>query len=37
MERLYGKRAPIEVALCAKEKTLPSLKESIRLYDLAST
>ena len=30
-DRLYGKRAPIEVALCAKEETLFSLKERIRL------
>jgi transposase len=37
MDRLYGKRAPIEAALCAKEKTLFSLKESILLYDLTST
>ena len=28
---------PIEAALCAKEKTLFSLKESILLYDLTST
>jgi transposase len=37
MDRLYGKRGPIEAALCAKEKTLFSLKESILLYDLTST
>ena len=37
MDRLFGKRAPIEAALCAKEKTLFSLKESILLYDLTST
>jgi transposase len=37
MDRLYGKRAPIEAALCAKEKSLFSLKESILLYDLTST
>ncbi len=37
MDRLYGKRAPIEAALCGKEITLFSLKESILLYDLTST
>jgi len=37
MDRLYGKRGPIEAALCAKEKTLFSLEESILLYDLTST
>jgi transposase len=37
MDRLYGKRGPMEAALCAKEKTLFSLKESILLYDLTST
>ena len=37
MDRLYGKRGPIEAALCAKEKSLFSLKESIFLYDLTST
>jgi len=37
MDRLYGKRAPIEAALCAKEKSLFSLQESILLYDLTST
>ena len=37
MDRLYAKRAPIEAALCAKEKNLFSLKESILLYDLTST
>jgi transposase len=37
MERLYGKREPIEAALCAKEKSLFSLQESILLYDLTST
>ena len=37
MDRLYGKRGPIEAALCAKEKTLFSLQESILLYDLTST
>ena len=37
MDRLYGKRGPIEAALCAKEKSLFSLKESILLYDLTST
>jgi transposase len=37
MDRLYGKRGPIEAALCAKEKALFSLKESILLYDLTST
>ena len=37
MDRLHGKRAPIEAALCGKEKTLFSLKESILLYDLTST
>jgi len=31
MDRLYGKRAPIEAGLCAKEKTLFSLKESSEL------
>jgi len=31
------KRAPIEAALCGKEITLFSLKESILLYDLTST
>jgi len=33
-DRLYGKRGPIEAALCAKEKTLFSLQESILLYHL---
>jgi transposase len=37
MDRLYGKRGPIEAALWAKEKSLFSLKESILLYDLTST
>jgi len=37
MDRLYGKRAPIEAALCAKEKSLFSLQESILLYDLTSS
>jgi hypothetical protein len=37
MDRLYGKRGPIEAALCAKEKTLFSLQQSILLYDLTST
>ena len=37
MDRLYGKRAPIEAALCGKEITLFSLKEIILLYDLTST
>lgn len=37
MDRLHGKRGPIEAALCAKEKSLFSLKESILLYDLTST
>jgi transposase len=37
MDRLYGKRAPIEAALREKEMTLFSLKESILLYDLTST
>ena len=37
MDRLYAKRGPIEAALCAKEKALFSLKESILLYDLTST
>jgi hypothetical protein len=37
MDRLYAKRGPIEAALCAKEKSLFSLKESIFLYDLTST
>jgi transposase len=37
MDRLYGKRGPIEAALRAKEKSLFSLKESILLYDLTST
>jgi hypothetical protein len=37
MDRLYGKRVPIEVALCGKETTLFSLKESILLYDLTWT
>jgi hypothetical protein len=36
MDRLYGKRGPIEAALCAKEKSLFSLQESILLYDLTS-
>jgi transposase len=36
MDRLYGKRGPIEAALRAKEKSLFSLKESILLYDLTS-
>ena len=35
-DRLYGKRGPIEAALCAKEKTLFSLQESILLYHLTS-
>jgi hypothetical protein len=34
MDRLYGKRAPIEAALREKEMTLFSLQESILLYDL---
>jgi hypothetical protein len=37
MDRLYGKRGPIQAALCAKEKSLFSLQESILLYDLTST
>jgi transposase len=37
MDRLYDKRGPIEAALCAKEKSLFSLQESILLYDLTST
>ena len=37
MDRLYGKREPIEAALREKERTLFSLKESILLYDLTST
>ncbi len=37
MDRLYGKRAPIEAVLREKESTLFSLKESILLYDLTST
>ena len=37
MDRFHGKRGPIEAALCAKEKSLFSLKESILLYDLTST
>jgi hypothetical protein len=37
MDRLYGKRGPIEAAQRAKEKSLFSLKESILLYDLTST
>jgi hypothetical protein len=37
MDRLYGKRAPIEAALCGKEITLFSLKKSILLNDLTST
>ena len=37
MDRLYSKRGPIEAALCAKEKSLFSLQESILLYDLTST
>jgi transposase len=37
MDRLYGKRGPIEAALSAKEKSLFSLKDSILLYDLTST
>src|ERR1700693_5062797 len=37
MDRLYGKRVPIEAALREKERTLFSLKESILLYDLTST
>jgi transposase len=37
MDRLHGKRGPIEAALSAKEKSLFSLKESILLYDLTST
>jgi transposase len=37
MDRLYGKREPIEAALREKETTLFSLKESILLYDLTST
>ena len=36
-DRLYGELAPIEAALCGKEITLFSLKESILLYDLTST
>jgi hypothetical protein len=36
MDRLYDKRGPIEAALCAKEKSLFSLQESILLYDLTS-
>jgi hypothetical protein len=37
MDRLYGKRASIEAALCGKEIKLFSLKDSILLYDLTST
>jgi len=37
MDRLYGKRGLIEAALCAKEKSLFSLEDSILLYDLTST
>lgn len=37
MDRLYSKRGQIEAALCAKEKSLFSLQESILLYDLTST
>ena len=37
MDRLYGKREPIEAALREKERTLFSLKESILLYDLTWT
>jgi hypothetical protein len=37
MDRLHGKRGPIEAALSAKEKSLFSLKQSILLYDLTST
>jgi hypothetical protein len=37
MDWLYGRRAPIEAALCGKEITLLSLKKSILLYDLTST
>jgi transposase len=37
LDRLYPKRGPIEAALCAREKTLFSLQESIFLYDLTST
>ena len=37
MDRLYGKRGPIEAALREKERTLFSLRESILLYDLTST
>jgi transposase len=37
MDRLHSKRGPIEAALCAKEKSLFSLQESILLYDLTST
>jgi hypothetical protein len=34
MDRLYGKRVPIEAALREKERTLFSLKESILLHAL---
>jgi hypothetical protein len=37
MDRLYGKRGPIEAALREKERTLFSLRKSILLYDLTST
>jgi replicative DNA helicase len=37
MERLYGKRAPIEVALCARKKRSPRSRSASGLYDLAST
>ena len=37
MDRLYGKRGPIEAALCAKEKSLFWLKETVLLCDLTST
>ena len=37
MDRLYGERGPIEAALCTKEKSLFSLKETVLLYDLTST
>jgi len=37
MDQLYPKRAQIEAALCRREKSLFSLKESILLYDLTST
>lgn len=37
MDRLHGKGGPIEAALCAKEKSLFSLKETILLYDLTSS